>query len=184
MTVPAEAAGRLSSGLKRFVPILSAARARNANEPATSRIVTHMLADLFGYDMYGEETHRDDGYQMLIEVKAIGNEIEESHVGLAVDYAANRGIDWVALTNGPCWRVFRVNFSKPVHADLVLDLDLLSVNPKSKKDLDRLYLLTRESMLQSELYAYHAHLQATNALPLPASRTPRPRSQDRPRRAP
>jgi hypothetical protein len=162
MTVPARAAGRLSSGLKRFAPILSAAKARNVNESATSRIVTHMLADVFGYDMYSEGTRSNDGFQMLIEVKAIGLELDESHARQAVDYASNRGIEWVALTNGRLWQVFRVIFSKPIDAELVLDLDLLSLSPKSKRDLESLYLLTRESMLQSGLYAYHDHLQATN----------------------
>ena len=37
----------------------------------------------------------------------------------AVDYAANQGIEWVALTNGNIWRVFRVIFAKPIDADLV-----------------------------------------------------------------
>lgn len=163
MTVPAKAAGRLSSGLQRFAPILSLAKARNINESATSRIVTHMLADLFGYDMYSDGKHQEDGYQMLIEVKAIGLELEESHVRQAVDYASNRGIDWVALTNGHLWQVFRVIFAKPIVADLVLDLDLLALSPKKKGDLESLYLLTRESMLKSGLYAYHAHLQAKGA---------------------
>ena len=163
MTVPAGAAGRLSSGLKRFAPILSAAKARNVNESATSRIVTHMLADVFGYDMYSDRpTRSDDGFQMLIEVKAIGLELDESHVRQAVAYASNRGIEWVTLTNGHLWQVFRVTSSKPIDAELVLDLDLLSLSPRSKKDLESLYLLTRESMLKSGLYTHHGHLQTTH----------------------
>ncbi len=192
MTVPARAAGRLSAGLKRFAPILSTARAHNVNESATSRIVTHMLADIFGYDMYSEETRepaiREEGFQILIEVKAIGLQLEEPHVRQAVDYASNRGIEWVALTNGHLWQVFRVIFSKPVDAELVLDLDLLSLSPKNNRDLESLYLLTRESMLKSGLYAYHDRLQATNKLRPAAGRpsrtAPRLRRQGRPGEAP
>ena len=176
MTIPTKAAERLSAGLKRFAPILAAAKSRDVNESDTSMIVTDMLADVFGYDKYSEVTRelairgtycdlatRIDGkFQMLIEVKAIGLELKESHAKQAVDYAANQGIEWVALTNGHLWQVFRVIFAKPIDAELVLDIDVLALNPKNQNDLESLYLLTRESMLKSGLYAYHDHLQATN----------------------
>ena len=182
MTIPSKTADRLSSGLKRFAPILSAAKARDVNESDTSMIVTDMLADVFGYDKYSEVTRelairgtycdlatRIDGkFQMLIEVKAIGLELKESHAKQAVDYASNLGVEWVALTNGQLWKVFRVIFSKPIDTELVLDIDLLTLSPKNDADLDSLYLLTRESMLKSGLYAYHDHLQATNKFYLAA----------------
>lgn len=182
MSIPAKCAERLSSGLRRFGPILAAAKSRDVNESDTSMIVTDMLADIFGYDKYREVTRelairgtycdlatRIDGkFQMLIEVKAIGLELKEAHAKQAVDYAANQGVEWVALTNGHLWRVFRVIFAKPIDAELVLDIDILALNPKSAGDLESLYLLTRESMLKSGLYAYHDHLQATNKFYLAA----------------
>jgi Type I restriction enzyme R protein N terminus (HSDR_N) len=182
MTIPAKVAERLSSGLKRFAPILTAAKSRDVNESDTSMIVTDMLADIYGYDKYSEVTRelairgtycdlatRIDGkFQMLIEVKAIGLELKDAHAKQAVDYAANQGVEWVALTNGHLWRVFRVIFAKPIDAELVLDIDILALNAKSSADLESLYLLTRESMLKSGLYAYHDHLQATNKFYLAA----------------
>jgi hypothetical protein len=105
---------------------------------------------------------------MLIEVKAIGLALKDAHIKQAVDYAANQGVEWVAVTNGNLWRVFRVIFGKPIETELVLDIDLLALNPKSAADLDSVYLLTRESMLKSGLYAYHDHLQATNKFYLAA----------------
>lgn len=182
MNIPAKAADRLSTGLKRFAPILAAARSRDVNESDTSMIVTDMLAEIYGYDKYSEVTRelairgtycdlatRIDGkFQMLIEVKAIGLELKDAHAKQAVDYAANQGIEWVALTNGNCWKVFRVIFAKPIDNELVLDIDLLALNPKNANDLENLYLLTRESMLKSGLYAYHDHLQATNKFYLAA----------------
>jgi predicted type IV restriction endonuclease len=145
-------------------------------------IVTDMLGEVFGYDKYHEVTRelcirntfcdlatRIEGkFQMLIEVKAIGLELKDSHMKQAVDYAANQGIEWVSLTNGVNWRVFRVIFGKPIDAEIVLDIDLLSASAKNSADLERLYLLTRESMLKSGLYAYHDHLQATNKFYLAA----------------
>jgi hypothetical protein len=182
MAIPSRIAERLASGLKRFQPILSSAKSRDVNESDTSMIVTDVLAEVFGYDKYSEVTRelcirgtycdlatRIEGkFQMLIEVKAIGLDLKDSHVKQAVDYAANQGIEWVALTNGNLWRVFRVIFAKPIDAELVLDIDLLALNPKNAEHLDSLYLLTRESMLKSGLYAYHDHLQATNKFYLAA----------------
>ena len=182
MTIPAKVSERLSSGLKRFAPILAAAKSRDVNESDTSMIVTDMLADIYGYDKYSEVTRelairgtycdlatRIDGkFQMLIEVKAIGLELKDAHAKQAVDYAANQGVEWVALTNGAIWKVFRVIFAKPIDTELVLDIDLLTLNPKNGDDLESLFLLTRESMLKSGLYAYHDHLQATNKFYLAA----------------
>jgi hypothetical protein len=176
MAIPAKVADRLASGLKRFQPILSAAKARDVNESDTSMIATDMMADLFGYDKYSEVTRelcirgtycdiatRIDGkFQMIIEVKAIGLELKDAHVKQAVDYAANQGIEWVALTCGNIWKVYRVFFTKPIGTELVLDIDLLSLNPKNADHLDSLFLLTRESMIKSGLYAYHDQMQATS----------------------
>jgi hypothetical protein len=182
MTMPAKVAERLAVGLRRFMPIITSAKSRDVNESDTSMIVTDMVAEIFGYDKYSEITRelairgtycdlatRIDGkFQMLIEVKAIGLELKEGHAKQAVDYAANQGVEWVALTNGQFWKVFRVIFAKPIDAELVLDIDLLALSPKSSSDLESLFLLTRESMLKSGLYAYHDHLQATNKFYLAA----------------
>jgi len=179
---PNRVAERLVSGMKRFQPILSSAKARDVNESDTSMIVTDLLAEICGYDKYSEVTRelcirgtfcdlatRIEGkFQMLIEVKAIGLELKDGHVKQAVDYAANQGIEWVALTNSHLWKVFRVLFTKPLDAELVLDIDLLTLNSKNAADLENLYLITRESMLKSGLYAYHDHLQATNKFYLAA----------------
>lgn len=182
MAIPARVAERLAAGLKRFQPILSSALSRDVNESDTSMIVTDVLADIFGYDKYSEVTRelcirgtfcdlatRIEGkFQMLIEVKAIGLELKDAHIKQVVDYAANQGVEWVALTNGNLWKVFRVIFAKPIDAELVLDIDLLQLNPKHADDLERVFLLTRESMVKSGLYAYHDHLQATNKFYLAA----------------
>jgi len=182
MAIPARIAERLAAGLKRFQPILTSAKSRDVNESDTSMIVTDVLAEIFGYDKYSEVTRelcirgtfcdlatRIDGkFQMLMEVKAIGLDLKDAHIKQAVDYAANQGVEWVALTNGNLWRVFRVIFAKPLDAELVLDIDLLQLNPKNADDLESVYLLTRESMLKSGLYAYHDHLQATNKFYLAA----------------
>jgi hypothetical protein len=176
MSMPTKISRRLSEGLKRFQPIITAAKARDANESDTSMIITDMMAELFGYDKYSEVTKElairgtycdlatkiEGKFQMLIEVKAVGIDLKESHIKQAVDYAVNKGIEWVALTNANNWKVFKVIFSKPVDFEIVLDIDLLTLSFKNESHLESMFLLTRESMLKSGLYAYHDQLQATN----------------------
>jgi hypothetical protein len=182
MAIPSRTADRLSTGLKKYQPILAAAKSRDVNESDTSMIVTDILAEVFGYDKYSEVTRelcvrgtycdlatRIDGkFQLLIEVKAIGLELKGPQVKQAVDYAANQGIEWVALTNGPVWKVFRVIFAKPIDAELVVDIDLLALSPKNSAHMENVYLLTRESMVKSGLHTFHDQAQATNKFYLAA----------------
>jgi hypothetical protein len=103
-SIPKKVAERLVSGIKRFQPILAAAKTRDVGEADTVTIVKDMLADVFGYDKYAEITSEfairgtycdlatkiDGTLQTLIEVKAIDFDLKDQHVKQAVDYAANQ----------------------------------------------------------------------------------------------
>src|ERR1700752_4650173 len=148
-TIPKKVVERLIGGIKRYQPILEAAKSRDVGEADTVTIVKDMLADVFGYDKYSEVTSEfsirgtycdlatkiDGQLQTLIEVKAIGLDLKEQHVKQAVDYAANQGVDWVLLTNGICWRVYHIVFAKPIDQELVLELDFRKLNTRSEADL-------------------------------------------------
>ena len=173
-SVPKKVAERLIAGLKRFQPILAAAKARDVGEPDTVTIVKDMLADVFGYDKYSELTSEfairgtycdlaiklDALLATLIEVKAIGLELKESHSKQAVDYAANQGVDWVLLTNGIRWCVYHVVFSRPIAQELVVDIDFMTLNPKSESDIETLYLWCKEGWQRSALGDFHTQKQA------------------------
>src|SRR5271155_1404361 len=157
MSLSNKVADRLIAGIKHFQPILADAKARDDGEANTVTIIKDMLADVFGYDKYSEVTSEhaikgtycdlaikiENAIQTLIEVKAIGIELKEAHVKQAVDYAANQGVNWVLLTNGVTWRIYRVTFDKPIGQDLVVELDFLSLKPKS--DYETLYLWCKEA---------------------------------------
>lgn len=174
--VPARIAQRLSSGLKRFQPVISSARARDVNESDTVTIVTDILAELFGYDKYSEITSEhairgtycdiviklDGALKAIIEVKAIGIDFRATHTKQAVDYAANQGVEWVILTNGMIWQIYRVVFAKPIDQQLVYQMNLLDLNPRTNGDVEALYLLTREGMQKQALDAHYARRQATD----------------------
>jgi len=172
--IPKKVTERLTSGLKRFQPILTASKARDDGEADTVMIVTDMLAEVFGYDKYSEVTAEyairgtycdlatkiDGAIQALIEVKAIGLELKDPHVKQAVDYAANQGVDWVVLTNGTHWRIYNVIFGKPIDQELVIDIDVCNLNPKSQADLEVVFLFCKEGWVKSVLGDYQLQRQA------------------------
>lgn len=173
-TVPKRVGERLVAGIKQFQPILTAAKSRDVGEADTVTIIKDMLADVFGYDKYSEVTSEfairgtycdlavkiDGVLAILIEVKAIGLDLKEAHVKQAIDYAANQGVDWVLLTNGICWRVYHVIFAKPIQQELVVDIDFSTLNSRSDKDIELLYLWCKEGWQRSVLGEYHTQRQA------------------------
>jgi hypothetical protein len=172
--VPNKVRERLAVGLKRFQPIVQGAKSRDVNESDTVIIVTDMLSDVFGYDKYAELTSElairgtycdlatkiDGEIVCLIEVKAAGMDLKDNHTKQAADYAANEGIDWVALTNGSHWLVYKIGFSKPISHELVIDFDLLQLSHKKDEDLETLFLLAKEGFQKSALGDYNAQKQA------------------------
>lgn len=172
--LPSKIADRITAGIRRFQPILASAKSRDVGESDTVTIIVDMLAEIFGYDKYSEITSEhairgtycdlatkiDGALQMLIEVKAIGLDLKEPHVKQAVDYAANQGVDWVVLTNGIVWRIYKVTFSKPISAEVVVDIDFGCLNAKNAKDVESLYLFCKEGWIKSVLGEYHSQKQA------------------------
>lgn len=173
-SIPVKVQDRLVTGIKRFLPVLTSAKSRDVNESDTVTIVTDMLADVFGFDKYSEITSEyvikgtlvdlaiklDGKLEMLIEVKAIGSGLKDAFIKQAVDYAANEGAEWVMLTNGAMWQVYKISFGKPVSHDLVLEIDFMNLNPKKSDHLENLYLLTKEGLGKSVLGDYHTQRQA------------------------
>lgn len=172
-SVPKKVAERLAAGVKRFQPVLAAAKTRDIGESDTVTIVKDMLADVFGYDKYSEVTSEfairgtycdlatkvDGQLATLVEVKAIGLELKEAHVKQAVDYAANQGVDWVLLTNAAFWRVYHVFFTRPIEKELVLEIDFLALNAKTEADMESLYLWCKEGWQRCALGDYHTQKQ-------------------------
>src|ERR1043165_8717582 len=155
-SMPKKVEDRLIAGIQRFQSIVQSAHARDVNESDTVIIITDMLSEVFGYDKYSELTSEssirgtfcdlatkvDGVIQFLIEAKAIGQELKETSVKQAVDYAANKGVDWIILTNAVFWRIYKVTFSKPIDQELVCEVNFLSLVHKEQESLDQLFLLT------------------------------------------
>jgi predicted type IV restriction endonuclease len=173
-TIPSRVETRIVSAIKKFQPILTSAKTRDVNEPDTVRIVTEILAEVFGYDKFSEvtaehairgtfcdlATQLDGAIQLLIEVKAIGLELKDAHVKQAVDYAANKGVEWVVLTNAITWRVYKVIYGKPIDHELIYEVDFVTFDIKKRDQLELLFVLAKEGWVKSLLTELHEQRQA------------------------
>ena len=55
-TIPKKITERVVSGIKKYPPLLVAARSRDVGEADTVTLIKDMLSDIFGYDKYSEVT--------------------------------------------------------------------------------------------------------------------------------
>jgi predicted type IV restriction endonuclease len=173
-SIPKRVETRLIAGIKKFQPVLAMAKSKDVNESDTVVILNDLLAEVFGYEKYAEITSEfairgtycdlaitlNGKLAVLVEAKAIGTELKEQHLKQAIDYAANQGVDWVVLSNGIHWRIYKVIFAKPIGWELVCEFDFPSLDPKDETHLQFLYLLTKEGWAKSAVGEYHEQKQA------------------------
>jgi hypothetical protein len=172
----AKVAARITTHLKRYQSILSGLQKRDVSEADTVTVINDMLSEICGYDKYLHVTSQyairgtyvdlavkvDEEIRFLIEVKAIGIELKDAHVKQAIDYAANEGIEWVVLTNGANWRIYKVHFGQPIEKILVCELDAIEASAKSPEALECFGNLSREGFSKSTMAEFLVHKQVTN----------------------
>lgn len=167
---------RIVAGVRKYQKIFSAANDRDINESDTVVVITDFLSEVLGYDKYLEVTTEfcirgtycdlavkvDGQVKFLIEVKAIGVTLRQNHLRQAVSYAAQQGIEWVVLTNGRVWNVYKLKFEKPIDHDLVFSIDLLDADPRDGAVVDRLFTLSREGLAKSAIEQFQEQVAALN----------------------
>lgn len=173
MAVPKKVSERIITQLKRYQPILAAARSRDISESDTVVIIADMLADVLGYKKYIEITTEfairgtyvdlavkaDNDVRFLVEAKAIGIELKDAHVKQAIDYGANNGIEWVILSNGICWRFYKIHFRQPIDKTLLFEIDMLNGNIRSEECIECFGNLSRECFAHDALNAFYQQQQ-------------------------
>lgn len=182
MGISAKVADRISSQLKKYQSILVDARARDVSESDTVVIIVDMLADVLGYKKYTEITteHSVRGtyvdlavkvgndVRFLLEAKAIGSTLKDNHVKQAIDYGANNGIEWIVLTNGAQWQIYKVHFKQPIDKSLIFEFDALAVSPKNPQVVECLGNLSREGFEQSSMTTFYQQRQVTSKFSIAA----------------
>jgi predicted type IV restriction endonuclease len=172
-----KARDRVARGLRKFKSVAQKARANGAKESDTRMIVSSIVSDVLGWDAFDNLTgefrikgsfadfviRRDDKHYIIIEVKSVTTRLTDKHLYQAVSYAAQRGVEWVILTNGAEWQVHRVLFTKPVETELVFEVSFLDDDMKPKSKVDLLYLLTPEALRKDELEAFYQRTRAIAA---------------------
>lgn len=182
MAVPKRVADRINLQLKKYQSIITDAKNRDVNESDTVAIISDMLADIFGYKKYVEITSEqlirgtyvdllvkvDDQERFLVEAKAVGISLKDQHVKQAMEYGAHKGIEWVVLTNGAIWRLYKIHFTKPIDQTLVFEIDLLQQGVKLTQFAEYLSILTREVFNQNSMTAFYLQKQITSKYSLAA----------------
>ena len=182
MAIPSTTKKRLISAVPKFSKILAKARKRDINEADTVEIVSDILHEVFGFDKYEEITREfaikgtycdlavknEKHVEYLIEVKAIGTDLKDSHLRQAVTYASQEGIPWVVLTNGIIWKIYRVQVKGRVESKELVVFDLVDINPRRTEDQEILFLLCKRGIKKNRIDEFYEHTQSVNRYTLAA----------------
>jgi hypothetical protein len=139
-------------------------------------IVSDILSEILGYDKYNEVTREyaikstycdlaikiENSIKFLIEVKAIGLTLQEKHYQQVLDYGANYGVDWIILTNGLIWRVYKVKFDKPIKTDFICEINITELKLKNDSDVEKLYILCKEGLKKNAIDEFTDHKMTVN----------------------
>jgi hypothetical protein len=176
MGISAKVSTRIITQLKRYQAVLANLQKRDVSEADTVTVINDMLGDICGYDKYLHVTSQyairgtyvdlavkvNEDIRFLVEVKAVGIELKDAHVKQAIDYAANEGIEWVVLTNGAVWRIYKVHFGKPIEKILVCELDAIATNTRNPEVLECFGNLSREAFSKGTMAELLLHKQVTS----------------------
>ncbi|MHB1003728.1 MAG: type I restriction enzyme HsdR N-terminal domain-containing protein [Thermoleophilia bacterium] len=174
--IPRKVSERMSKTVPRFQKVLADAESRDVSESDTVTIITDILSEVFGFDKYAEVTSEqairgtfcdlavkiDGNIEYLLEAKAIGIDLKDNHLRQAVGYGVNHGVEWVVLSNGIVWEIYRIRFEQPVNYDLVCKFNFLEINPKKQDDQGKLFLLCKEGLDKAAIELFHEHVQSVN----------------------
>jgi hypothetical protein len=171
--VPAKEKSKLLFQLRQYRKKFLVKKYENLDESATRLMINEFLTEILGYTPIEEirteyaikGTYADYVIQLkrkkhfVIEVKAMQIDLAEQHLRQSLAYAANEGIDWIILTNGRQFKLFRVIFGKPISTKKILDLDIAD-KETVKNSIEFFHLLSKKSVLKKELESYWARFQA------------------------
>lgn len=161
---------RIKAALRKQANLVTKAKEGKWQEADTRKIVLKTLTEVLGWDefenitgefaikgQYADYVIQKDGVILaVIEIKQIGLKLNNKHLTQAQTYAVNEGVEWIFLTNGNDWRIYRIVFENKIpDAKLVfiVTIDDSSMRPAQK--VDYLYLLSVEAFRKNELSAHY-----------------------------
>ena len=134
------------------------------DESGTRLLINHFLTEMLGYETLTEVkteymikgTYADYVIQtsgkrhFLVEVKALSLNLSANHLRQSINYGANEGIDFVLLTNGRVFELYKVLFEKPISHELIYSLNLADLS-NIKGIAEQLQYLHKDSVLKKGL---------------------------------
>ena len=149
--------------LKKMVRHLIRAKEDDLNEADTVRLISEVLENVLGYNVFTEITREqnikrkyvdlaikiDGKVRLIIEVKSAGSQLRERFIEQAQNYAAHGNIRWVILTNGLVWNLYHLTFGEGIEYELTFSVDIGAHPLKDVADI--LSLLHRRSILRGDL---------------------------------
>lgn len=181
--IPKKVSDRFSEELSKCKRALNRAYKHDIGEADTVDIITRMLSDLFGYDLLTEITReyavrktfvdiaikQGNKIQYLIEVKSIGTNLNESHLRQVSGYGAKEGVDWVILTNGDEWQIYKLKVQGKIDENLICSFKITDINLKKDEDKDKLFILCKEAISKSAIENFHDYVQSVNKFTIGAT---------------
>jgi len=161
---------RIKKGLRRMNGVVERAIRDDWKEADTRKIVTDVLVQLLGWNEYANITCeqmigsryadfviRKEGEQIaVIEVKQVGLKLKDTHLNQARLYAIDEGIDWIVLTNGDHWKVYRMELEGKVPVSKhVFDVTISDSDMKPAEKAELLYLMSEEAHRKHEINDYY-----------------------------
>jgi len=176
MRIPKKVEERFSASVPKFKRVLKKALDKDVNESDTVSIVTDILAEVFGYDKYDEVTSEyqikhlfcdlaikiNKKVRFLIEVKAIGIGLKNNHLDQALTYGAKEGIDWIILTNGVMWDVYKVSMGQNLAAVPLCSINFLDLSMRDEEHKNSLFILCKEGLSTDAITEFHEKVNLVN----------------------
>ncbi len=177
LKVPDRVLKRFKNSLPKYRTILDRYYKENVNESDTVKVIRSILTDVFGYDKFSEVSSEllisgqfcdiaiksNNKIVYLVECKRIKIKLNQNHLDQVLIYALNNKTEWVILTNGCQWQVYKINTSNNKGLEkLVFEIDILKERMKNKKFTKHLFLLSKESIGRKELDKYYTELNTIN----------------------
>ncbi|WP_435112514.1 hypothetical protein [Nocardiopsis synnemataformans] len=173
--------GRVAAAVDRLSGPLSDLLERDANDGDTRMLVADFFSVGLNFSKYQDMTteYRTSGdsidYAIMldgklfapVEVRRIGQELDQRNIQVSRRLAVEEGAEWVILTNGRLWKVYHLRpdgdgGNKPVE---VIDVDLTDADAY-QRNIDALFHITREAVDRGRLDTLRKWKEAVEAAPV------------------
>ncbi|WP_150241547.1 hypothetical protein [Nocardiopsis quinghaiensis] len=173
--------GRVAAAVDRLTGPLNELIERDANDGDTRMLVADFFSVGLNFSKYQDMTteYRTSGdsidYAIVldgklfapVEVRRVGQELDQRNIQVSRRVAAEEGAEWVILTSGRLWKVYHLRpndngGNRPVE---VISVDLTDPDAYHH-NIDALFHITREAVEHGRLDALRRWKEAVEAAPL------------------